>query len=335
MSEIAVIGAGAWGTSLAIVLGRKGTHRVRLWAHEAEVIESISRRRTNEKFLPGHLIPEAVAVSSELERVVEGAEILVSVMPSQHCRALFERMRPLLPPDILVISATKGLEEGSLLRMSEVIRLVLKRESAAIGALSGPSFAQEVARGDPTAITIASQDADLLRTVQQEFGDPRFRVYTNSDVVGVELGGALKNVIAVAAGILDGLGLGNNPRAALLTRGLAEITRVGVALGADAATFAGLAGMGDLILTATGGLSRNRALGIAVAQGETLDSWRARNRTVAEGANTSRAAAALASRAGVEMPIVDQVRAVLFDGKSAQDSLRDLMDREPKAEQWR
>ena len=232
MSEIAVIGAGAWGTSLAIVLGRKGTHRVRLWAHEVEVVESISRRRINEKFLAGQSIPEPVVVGSELERIVEGAEILVSVMPSQHCRALFERMRPLLSPDILVISATKGLEEGSLLRMSEVIRLVLKSESTAIGALSGPSFAQEVARGDPTAITIASQSSELLRIVQQEFSDPRFRVYTNSDVVGVELGGALKNIIAIAAGICDGLGLGHNSVAALITRGLAEMTRLVIAFGA-------------------------------------------------------------------------------------------------------
>ena len=333
MSEIAVIGAGAWGTSLAIVLGRKGTHRVRLWAHEAEVVESISRRRTNEKFLPGPLIPEAVVVSSDLERVVQGVEILVSVMPSQHCRPLFERMRPLLPPEILVISATKGLEEGSLLRMSEVIRLVLKRESAAIGALSGPSFAQEVARGDPTAITIASQDANLLRTVQQEFSDPRFRVYTNSDVVGVELGGALKNIIAIAAGICDGLGLGHNSVAALITRGLAEMTRLVVACGGRADTMAGLAGLGDLVLTCTGGLSRNRSVGAELGRGKKLpDIISNMHGMVAEGVFTTTAAVGLAHARGVEMPITQQMYAILHEGKSPREAIEHLMSRSGKSE---
>lgn len=333
MSEIAVIGAGAWGTSLAIVLGRKGTHRVRLWAHEAEVVESISRRRVNEKFLAGPLIPEAVVVSSDLERVVQGIEILVSVMPSQHCRALFERMCPLLPPDILVISATKGLEEGSLLRMSEVIRLVLKRESAAIGALSGPSFAQEVARGDPTAITIASQDANLLRTVQQEFSDPRFRVYTNSDVVGVELGGALKNIIAIAAGICDGLGLGHNSVAALITRGLAEMTRLVVACGGRADTMAGLAGLGDLVLTCTGGLSRNRSVGAELGRGKKLPDIISNMRgMVAEGVFTTTAAVGLAHARGVEMPITQQMYAILHEGKSPREAIEHLMSRSGKSE---
>ena len=333
MSEIAVIGAGAWGTSLAIVLGRKGTHRVRLWAHEAEVVESISRRRINEKFLAGHLIPEAVVVSSDLERVVQGVEILVSVMPSQHCRPLFERMRPLLPPEILVISATKGLEEGSLLRMSEVIRLVLKRESAAIGALSGPSFAQEVARGDPTAITIASQDANLLRTVQQEFSDPRFRVYTNSDVVGVELGGALKNIIAIAAGICDGLGLGHNSVAALITRGLAEMTRLVVACGGRADTMAGLAGLGDLVLTCTGGLSRNRSVGAELGHGKKLpDIISNMHGMVAEGVFTTTAAVGLAHARGVEMPITQQMYAILHEGKSPREAIEHLMSRSGKSE---
>lgn len=333
MSEIAVIGAGAWGTSLAIVLGRKGTHRVRLWAHEAEVVESISRRRVNEKFLAGPLIPEAVVVSSDLERVVQGVEVLVSVMPSQHCRALFERMCPLLPPDILVISATKGLEEGSLLRMSEVIRLVLKRESAAIGALSGPSFAQEVARGDPTAITIASQDANLLRTVQQEFSDPRFRVYTNSDVVGVELGGALKNIIAIAAGICDGLGLGHNSVAALITRGLAEMTRLVVACGGRADTMAGLAGLGDLVLTCTGGLSRNRSVGAELGRGKKLPDIISNMRgMVAEGVFTTTAAVGLAHARGVEMPITQQMYAILHEGKSPREAIEHLMSRSGKSE---
>lgn len=333
MSEIAVIGAGAWGTSLAIVLGRKGTHRVRLWAHEVEVVESISRRRINEKFLAGQSIPEPVVVGSELERIVEGAEILVSVMPSQHCRALFERMRPLLSPDILVISATKGLEEGSLLRMSEVIRLVLKSESTAIGALSGHSFAQEVARGDPTAITIASQSSELLRIVQQEFSDPRFRVYTNSDVVGVELGGALKNIIAIAAGICDGLGLGHNSVAALITRGLAEMTRLVIACGGRADTMAGLAGLGDLVLTCTGGLSRNRSVGAELGRGKKLpDIISNMHGMVAEGVFTTTAAVGLAHARKVEMPITQQMYAILHEGKSPREAIEQLMSRSGKSE---
>ena len=306
---------------------------MRLWAHEAEVVESVSRRRINEKFLAGHLIPEAVVVSSDLERVVEGVEILVSVMPSQHCRALFEQMRPLLPPEILVVSATKGLEEGSLLRMSEVIGLVLRRESAVIGALSGPSFAQEVARGDPTAITIASQNADLLRTVQREFSDRRFRVYTNNDVVGVELGGALKNIIAIAAGICDGLGLGHNSVAALITRGLAEMTRLVVACGGRADTMAGLAGLGDLVLTCTGGLSRNRSVGAELGRGKKLpDIISNMHGMVAEGVFTTTAAVGLAHARGVEMPITQQMYAILHDGKSPREAIEQLMSRSGKSE---
>lgn len=333
MSEIAVIGAGAWGTSLAIVLGRKGTHRVRLWAHEAEVVQSISRKRVNEKFLAGHHVSEAVEASSDLEKVVQGADILVSVMPSQHCRALFERIRPVLPPQTLVVSATKGLEEGSLLRMSEVIRLVLKRESTAIGALSGPSFAQEVARGDPTAITIASENADLLRIVQQEFSDPRFRVYTNGDVIGVELGGALKNIIAIAAGICDGLGLGHNSVAALITRGLAEMTRLVIACGGRADTMAGLAGLGDLVLTCTGGLSRNRSVGAELGRGRKLpDIISNMHGMVAEGVFTTTAAVGLARARKVEMPITQQMHAILHDGKSPKEAIEQLMSRSGKSE---
>ncbi|MGE5082433.1 MAG: NAD(P)H-dependent glycerol-3-phosphate dehydrogenase, partial [Acidobacteriota bacterium] len=255
------------------------------------------------------------------------------VMPSQHCRALFERMRPLLSPDILVISATKGLEEGSLLRMSEVIRLVLKSESTAIGALSGPSFAQEVARGDPTAITIASQSSELLRIVQQEFSDPRFRVYTNSDVVGVELGGALKNIIAIAAGICDGLGLGHNSVAALITRGLAEMTRLVIACGGRADTMAGLAGLGDLVLTCTGGLSRNRSVGAELGRGKKLpDIISNMHGMVAEGVFTTTAAVGLAHARKVEMPITQQMYAILHEGKSPREAIEQLMSRSGKSE---
>jgi glycerol-3-phosphate dehydrogenase (NAD(P)+) len=336
MSEIAVIGAGAWGTGLAIVLGRKGKHRVQLWAYEAEVCESINKNRVNDKFLPGRRIPETVTASNDLATILRDAQIVVSVMPSQHCRHLFERMRPLIPPRTLIVSATKGLEEESLLRMTEVIAQVLMRNDGsapALGALSGPSFAQEVARGDPTAITIASQDASLLRTVQQEFSDPSFRVYTNSDVIGVELGGALKNVVAIAAGICDGLGFGHNSVAALITRGLAEMTRLVVACGGRTETMAGLAGLGDLVLTCTGGLSRNRSVGVELGRGQKLpDIIAGMHGMVAEGVFTTTAAVGLAHARGVEMPITEQMYAILHQGKSPRDAIQELMTRSGKSE---
>ena len=334
MSQIAVIGGGAWGTGIAIVLGRKGTHRVRLWAHETEVCDSINTRRVNETFLPGRHIPESVTAGNDLASVLDGAQIVVSVMPSQHCRGLFERMRPWLQAHMLVVSATKGLEESSLQRMTEVIAQVLQRNGgAAIGALSGPSFAQEVARGDPTAITIASQDPALLRTVQQEFSDPSFRVYTNSDVVGVELGGALKNIVAIAAGICDGLGLGHNSAAALITRGLAEMTRLVVACGGRAETMAGLAGLGDLVLTCTGGLSRNRSVGVELGRGRKLPEVLAgMHGMVAEGIFTTTAAVGLARARSVEMPITEQMHAILHQGKPPREAIHELMTRSGKSE---
>jgi glycerol-3-phosphate dehydrogenase (NAD(P)+) len=334
MSEIAVIGAGAWGTGIAIVLGRKGTHQVRLWAHEADVCETITRTRINEKFLPGREIPDCVTATNNLARALKDAEIVVSVMPSQHCRGLFERMRAEIPAKTLIVSATKGLEEGSLLRMTEVISQVLERDDgSAIGALSGPSFALEVARGDPTAITIASQDARLLRIVQQDFSDSSFRVYTNSDVVGVELGGALKNIVAIAAGICDGLGLGHNSIAALITRGLAEMTRLVVACGGRAETMAGLAGLGDLVLTCTGGLSRNRSVGVELGRGRKLPEILASmHGMVAEGVFTTTAAVGLAQAHGVEMPITEQMHAILHQGKSPREALHELMTRSGKSE---
>jgi glycerol-3-phosphate dehydrogenase (NAD(P)+) len=336
MSEIAVIGGGAWGTGIAIVLGRGGTHRVRLWAHETDVCESITQKRVNEQFLPGRFIPDSVSASTDLVATLQGAQIVVSVMPSQHCRALFERMRPLIQPQTLIVSATKGLEEGSLERMTEVIAEVLKRDDGsapAVGALSGPSFAQEVARGDPTAITIASQDAALLRTVQQEFSDPSFRVYTNGDVIGVELGGALKNIVAIAAGICDGLGLGHNSVAALITRGLAEMTRLVVACGGRTETMAGLAGLGDLVLTCTGGLSRNRSVGVELGRGHKLHEIIAgMHGMVAEGVFTTSAAVGLAHARNVEMPITEQMHAILHQGKSPREAIQVLMSRTGKSE---
>ena len=336
MSQIAIIGGGAWGTGLAIVLGRKGTHKVRLWAHEIDVCESISKNRINERFLSGQRIPESVSASNDLALVLEDSQIIVSVMPSQHCRKLFERMRPHIPPDALIVSATKGLEEGSLQRMTEVITGLLVQPGAstpAIGALSGPSFAQEVARGDPTAITVASRNSALLQTVQREFSDPAFRVYTNNDVIGVELGGALKNIIAIAAGICDGLSLGHNSVAALITRGLAEMTRLVVACGGRSETMSGLAGLGDLVLTCTGGLSRNRSVGVELGRGKKLSEIIASmHGMVAEGVFTTTAAVGLAHAHGVEMPITEQMHAILHSGKSPREAIQELMTRTGKSE---
>ncbi|MGB6676581.1 MAG: NAD(P)H-dependent glycerol-3-phosphate dehydrogenase [Terriglobales bacterium] len=336
MSEIAVVGAGAWGTSLSIVLGRKGTHRVRMWAHEKEVRDSISSRRVNQLFLPEQTIPDCVSVTGSFEDALQDAEIIVGVMPSQHCRSLFQKMRPFLRPAMLFVSATKGLEEGTLLRMTEVISLVAEADRGfqpRIGALSGPTFAKEVARGDPTAITIASSDSTLAETIQREFSDPRFRVYTNTDVAGVELGGALKNVIAIAAGVCDGLGLGHNSIAALITRGLAEMTRLVTACGGRQDTMSGLAGLGDLVLTCTGGLSRNRTVGVELGRGRKLPEIIAAMRgTVAEGVFTTHAAVELARARSVEMPITAQMDAILNHSKSPRDAIHDLMTRSAKSE---
>jgi len=336
MSRIAIIGGGAWGTGLAVVLGRKGSHQVRVWGHEPDVCDSINQNHVNDRFLPGSRIPDSVSASNDLASVVDGAEIIVSVMPSQHCRELFVRLQHVIPRQALVVSATKGLEEGSLLRMSEVIAGVLKRDDdlpQAIGALSGPSFAQEVARGDPTAITIASPSPDLLRSIQKEFSDGAFRVYTNNDIVGVELGGALKNTIAIAAGICDGLGLGHNSVAALITRGLAEMTRLVVACGGRAETMAGLAGLGDLVLTCTGGLSRNRSVGVELGRGKKLpEIMTAMHGMVAEGVFTTTAAVGLARARNVEMPITEQMHAILQEGKSPREAIQELMSRSGKSE---
>jgi len=336
VSEIAIIGAGAWGTALSIALGRKSTHRIRLWAHEKEVRESIATRRVNELFLPGQKIPEGVSPSGDFRHALDGAEVVVSVMPSPHCRRLFQEMRPSLRPEMMFVSATKGLEENTLLRMTEVICSVVSGDGGfrpRVGALSGPTFAKEVARGDPTAITIASQDTALAETVQREFSDPRFRVYTNTDVAGVELGGALKNIIAIAAGICDGLGLGHNSIAALITRGLAEITRLVVACGGRQETMAGLAGLGDLVLTCTGGLSRNRSVGVELGRGRRLpEIMSAMHGMVAEGVFTTHAAMELAQARGVEMPITEQMDAILHQGKTPRDAIHELMTRSSKSE---
>jgi glycerol-3-phosphate dehydrogenase (NAD(P)+) len=339
MSEIAIIGAGAWGTALSIVLGRKETHRIRLWAHEKHVFEAIARQRVNESFLPGQTIPACVTPFNNLTEALAGAAIVVSVMPSQHCRRLFELMRPHLAAETLIVSATKGLEEDSLLRMTEVIMQVVQGDgmrAPRIGALSGPSFALEAARGDPTAIAIASQDTELARCVQREFSHSSFRLYTNDDPIGVELGGALKNTVAIAAGVCAGLGLGHNSVAALITRGLAEMTRLVAACGGKAETMAGLAGLGDLVLTCTGGLSRNRSVGVELGRGRKLPEILAgMHGMVAEGIFTTTAAVGLARARGVEMPVTEQMYAILHEGKAPREAIHELMTRSSKSETLR
>jgi glycerol-3-phosphate dehydrogenase (NAD(P)+) len=336
MSRIAIIGAGAWGTALAIVLGRSQKHAVVLWAFEREVCDSIAATRTNQIFLPDFDVPNTVSVTGDLQTALLDAEVVVSVMPSHHCRRVFTTMSPHLEQSMAFVSATKGIENDSLLRMTEVINEVVTTTrgfSPRIGALSGPSFAKEVARGDPTAITFATSDTDLGTTIQGEFSDPGLRVYTNPDVVGVELGGALKNVIAIAAGICEGLGLGHNTAAALITRGLAEITRLSVACGAQPQTLSGLAGMGDLVLTCTGGLSRNRSVGVELGRGHKLPEIIAGMKgSVAEGILTTNAAVGLAQKLNIEMPITAQMYAILHDAKPPKEAIRELMTRPGRVE---
>ena len=331
MSRIAVIGAGAWGTALALVLARGQRHQVRLWAYEKEVCKSIAKNRTNDLFLPGVTLPALIEVTNSLPAALESAEIVLTVMPSHHARRLFEQMKTSLPANTIVVSATKGIENGTDKRMTEIAAEV--SGVARIAALSGPSFAKEVARGDPTAVTVASGNPDVAAGIQREFGDPTFRVYTSDDVIGVELGGALKNVIAIAAGIVEGLNLGHNSAAALITRGLAEMTRLAVACGARRETLSGLSGMGDLVLTCTGALSRNRTVGVELGRGRKLPEIMAgMHGMVAEGVFTTNAALGLAKRHEIEMPITEQVQAILHEEKSPKDAIRELMNRPGKEE---
>jgi glycerol-3-phosphate dehydrogenase (NAD(P)+) len=326
--KCAVLGAGAWGAALADRLARNG-HETRIWAYEPDVADSINNSHTN-RFLAGVPLHPSLTASSEIENVVSGTSFVVLVAPSHVTRAVAEAAQPHISRDAVIVVASKGIEQHSLARMSQIAENVFERKSAV--ALSGPTFAAEVARGQPAAIVAACAEREPAEQVQQLFHGPAFRVYTQHDVVGVELGGAVKNVMAVATGIAEGLELGFNARAALITRGLAEMTRLGIALGADPATFAGLAGVGDLVLTCTGQLSRNRALGVEIGRGKTLDEALAGVETVAEGVITTRSTKALAERVGVTMPIVDAAFSVLFDGQSAHDAIGELMNRDPRPE---
>lgn len=330
MSRIAVIGAGSWGTALALVLARRGDHKVTLWSHTRAVAETIEKTHENRIYLPGIPVPDSIRVTTHLEEAVGYAEVLVLVVPSEHLRGIGCAIAPLLHRDQLIVNASKGIEEGTCLRMTQVIAEVLAeyRLDLPYGVLSGPSFAPEVGAGSPTAITIASSDSTLAARVQQEFASPTLRLYTNDDVIGVELGGALKNVIAIAAGVTYGLELGHNCVAALITRGIAEITRLAVSCGGRPETLAGLSGLGDLVLTCTGALSRNRYVGLELGKGRNLLEILAdMHGRVAEGVRTTDAALGIAHKLGVEMPITEQVAAVLHERISAQEAIRELMAR--------
>jgi glycerol-3-phosphate dehydrogenase (NAD(P)+) len=330
--RIAVIGGGSWGTALARLLAEMD-HDVGLWFHDPAVEREAASRRENVAYLPGFPFPPKLATSTAMEEVVPGCEMLVAACPSHVMREVMSRAAPFSGPDTLVVSASKGIEAQSLKRMSEVLVDVFGiSQSGRIGTLSGPSFAREVAAGMPTAVTVAAPDANAAEAMQKAFAAPAFRVYRSQDVVGVELSGAAKNVIAIAAGVSDGLGFGSSTRAAVITRGVAETARLVAKMGGDPRTASGLSGVGDLVLTCTGDLSRNRTVGLRLGRGETLAAILADMKMVAEGVKNSETVAALARRAGVEMPITEQVRLLLHEGKPALRVVGDLMRRRMKAE---
>jgi glycerol-3-phosphate dehydrogenase (NAD(P)+) len=325
LSRIAVLGAGAWGTALAISLARRGGHEVVLWAHSADHADQLAEAGENLRYLPGFALSPDIHVTSDLPGAIFEADILLSVTPSQHLRGVIGNIAPILTPNQIIVSASKGIEENSFLRMSQVVATITGNPFA---VLSGPSFAQELAAGAPTAVVAASVDPNVAQTIQRDFSSASLRLYTNDDVTGVELGGSLKNVIALASGVVHGLNLGHNSSAALITRGIAEITRLAVACGGRRQTLAGLSGIGDLVLTCTGALSRNRSVGVELGKGRQLpDILAGLNGKVAEGVRSTAAALGLAARYGVEMPITEQMDAILHRGKSPKDAIRDLMSR--------
>jgi len=330
--SIAIIGAGSWGTALSIVLASR-FERIRLWAYENDLVERMAATRVNDVFLSGFPLPPNIHPTSDLAFALDGAEIVLGVMPSRFARRLYTAMLPHLKSGMRFVSATKGLENGTLLRMSEVAHQVISSQfQPRIAVLSGPTFAKEVARGEPTAVVISSKDQVLAASLQREFSGPTFRLYTNDDPAGVEIGAALKNTIAIGAGICQGLGLGNNSIAALITRGLAEITRLAVAMGGQPRTLSGLAGLGDLVLTCTGELSRNRSVGIQLAKGQKLAEIVSAMTMIAEGVETTLAAVDLGRKFNVDMPITEQMASILRDGRPPRDAIRELMERTLKNE---
>ena len=332
MTRLAIVGGGSWGTALAIVLASRFEH-VRLWVYEADLVERMGQTRENDVYLPGFRVPANVRVHNDLASTLAGAEIVLGVMPSHLARALYGQMAPHLTPGMQFVSATKGLETGTLLRVSDVIRQVLKPQfDPPVAVLSGPTFAREVARGDPTALVVASTDLKLAEMVQSAFSGPTFRLYTSPDPIGVEIGGAIKNVVAIGAGVCHGLDLGSNALAALITRGLAEMSRLALAMGGQARTLGGLAGLGDLVLTCTGQLSRNRTVGVELAKGRKPEEIANSMKMVAEGIKTTSAAVDLARRYSVEMPITEQMHAILQLGRPPREAIRQLMERTLKGE---
>lgn len=334
MKKIAILGGGSWGTALAIVLSRSHrAHDVFLWVRDAALAESMQRERVNKTYLPGQPLEEKIQVINNLHEAAELADIVVGAIPSAHAREVYTQALAQAAPGVAIVSATKGLEPSTHARMSEVIRQVVSTKFVPRTAvLSGPSFAAEAVRGEPTAVVLASDDPALACALQEEFAGPSFRLYTNDDVLGVELAGAMKNVMAIAAGVCQGLGLGSNALAALITRGLAEMTRLCVALGAQPETLSGLAGLGDLVLTCTGSLSRNRHVGMELGKGRALEEILGGMRMVAEGVGTTTPLLALARDAGIELPITEQVDAILHRGKSPKEAIREIMERPLKRE---
>jgi glycerol-3-phosphate dehydrogenase (NAD(P)+) len=332
VTELAIVGGGSWGTALAIVLASRFEH-IRLWVYERDLVERMSSTRENDVYLPGFRLPANIAVHNDLASTLSGAEIVLGVMPSHLARTLYGQMASHLTPGMQIVSATKGLETGTLLRVSEVIREVLNpRFDPPVAVISGPTFAREVARGDPTALVVASADHKLAEIIQAAFSGPTFRLYTSLDPIGVEIGGAVKNVVAIGAGVCHGLELGSNALAALITRGLAEMSRLALAMGGQAKTLGGLAGLGDLVLTCTGQLSRNRTVGLELAKGRNPEEIVNSMKMVAEGIKTTSAAVDLAKRYSVEMPIADQMHAILHLGRPPRDAIRQLMERTLKGE---
>jgi glycerol-3-phosphate dehydrogenase (NAD(P)+) len=334
LSRIAILGGGSWGTALAIVLARaRHKHEISLWIHDSALAESVRRDRENRSYLPGHRLAPEVNVTGDISKAISGGQIVIGVIPTAYARAVYSAAAPGLPAHSVFVSAAKGLEPATHKRISEVVLEVSSPKLAPrLAVLSGPSFAVEVARGEPTAVLLASPDAVLAAELQEEFAAPNFRVYTNDDVLGVELAGAMKNVIAIAAGVCQGLGLGSNPLAALITRGLAEMSRLAAALNAQPETLTGLAGLGDLVLTCTGALSRNRQVGIELGKGRSLAEILSGMRMIAEGVGTASALLALAREAKVELPITEQVAAILHAGKTPRDAIRNIMERPQKRE---
>jgi glycerol-3-phosphate dehydrogenase (NAD(P)+) len=334
MSRIAILGGGSWGTGLSVVLTHsRRKHEIRIWAREPSIAQSIHENRVNPDYLPGLAIPAGVQASNDLGEVLRDAQIVVGVVPSAHARAVYVRAVPYITSETPIVSATKGLEPATHLRMSELVAQVFAlRFIPRTAILSGPSFALEAARGDPTAVVLASQDRALAAFLQEEFSGPAFRLYTNDDVLGTELAGAMKNVMAIAAGACQGLGLGANSLAALITRGLAEMTRLTVALGGKSETISGLAGLGDLVLTCHGTLSRNRHVGFELGRGRSLEEILSEMKMVAEGVGTTEALLALSRERRIELPITEQVHSILHLGNSPRDAIRAIMERPLKRE---